>query len=363
MSGFSLPAKHKDFGNNKEVRELNKKTKAAVLAIVLAFSINGTALAAPTTSLQQKQQLEQQIEQLDNQISTVMSEIQDNEKDIKLVQTQIAKVEKEVKASEKKLATQQELFNDRLRAMYMSGSDSYINVLLEADGIGDFISRIEAVKTVITYDQKVMSELETAKAELDSKKADLQAKNDKVVATKAENQKKLDSLNKNKKDLDKKLAALQTYAGVSDGTSKSVASAVNNVNNIRDNTSAYVPSRGSADISSSAIVAYASNFIGTPYQWGGNGPNTFDCSGFTTYVFRHFGISLPRTAAGQQGVGVAVSKSNLQPGDLVFFGSPAFHVGIYVGGGCYIHAPRTGDVVKISSLSSRSDYSGARRVY
>jgi peptidoglycan hydrolase CwlO-like protein len=342
---------------------LNKKTKAAVLAIVLAFSINGTALAAPTTSLQQKQQLEQQIEQLDNQISTVMNEIQKNEKDINQIQSDITKVQKEVAASEKKLADQQELFNERLRAMYMSGSDSYINVLLEADGIGDFISRVEAVRTVITYDQQVMSELKAAKAELDSKKAALQAKNDKVVATKAENQKKLATLNTNKKTLDKKLVALQAYTGVSDGTSRTVASAVDNVNSIRDGASAYDPSRGAADISSNAIVAYASNFIGTPYQWGGNGPNTFDCSGFTCYVFRHFGISLPRTAAGQQGVGVAVSRSNLRPGDLVFFGSPAFHVGIYVGGGCYIHAPRTGDVVKISSLDSRSDYSGARRVY
>jgi len=342
---------------------LNKKTKAAVLAIVLALSINGTALAAPTTPLQQKQQLEQQVEQLDNQISTVMNEIQDNEKDIKQIQSDITKVQKEVSDSENKLSTQQELFNERLRAMYMSGSDSYINVLLEADGIGDFISKVEAVRTVITYDQKVMSELKAAKAELDSKKTELQAKNDKVVATKVENQKKLDSLNSNKKDLDKKLAALQTYASVSDGTSKTVAVAVSSVNTVRESASTYVPSRGSADISSSAIVAYASNFIGTPYQWGGNGPSTFDCSGFTSYVFRHFGISLPRTAAGQQGAGVAVAKSDLQPGDLVFFGSPAFHVGIYVGGGCYIHAPRTGDVVKISSLSSRSDYSGARRVY
>lgn len=342
---------------------MNKKTKAAVLAIVLALSINGTALAAPTTPLQQKQQLEQQVEQLDNQISTVMNEIQDNEKDIKQIQSDITKVQKEVSDSEKKLSTQQELFNERLRAMYMSGSDSYINVLLEADGIGDFISKVEAVRTVITYDQKVMSELKAAKAELDSKKSDLQAKNDKVVATKAENQKKLDSLNNNKADLDKKLASLQTYANVSDGTGKTVAAAVSNVNTVRESASTYVPSRGSADISSSAIVAYASNFIGTPYQWGGNGPSTFDCSGFTSYVFRHFGVSLPRTAAGQQGVGVAVAKSDLQPGDLVFFGSPAFHVGIYVGGGCYIHAPRTGDVVKISSLSSRSDYSGARRVY
>jgi peptidoglycan DL-endopeptidase CwlO len=342
---------------------LNKKTKAAVLAVIMALSINGTALAAPTTSLQEKQQLEIKVEKIDNQISMVMGEIKDSETEIKGIQADITNVEKEVKASEKKLADQQNLYNDRLRAMYMSGSNSYIGVLLEADGISDFITRVEAIRTVITYDQKVMSEMDAAKAELDGKKAALKEKNDKIVATKAENEQKLTALNKDKTELDKSLASLKTYANVSDGTSKTVAVAVTSVKTIRESATTYEPSRGAAEISSSAVVAYASNFIGTPYAWGGNGPDTFDCSGFTSYVFRHFGISLPRTASGQQGVGVSVAKSDLQPGDLVFFGSPAHHVGIYVGNGCYIHSPKTGDVVKISSLASRSDYSGARRVY
>ena len=342
---------------------MNKKTKVAALALIMALTINGTALAAPTTPLQEKQQIGQDIEKLDTQISTVMSEVEENKAEIAKIQTEIKKVESEVKSSEKKLLEQQDLYNDRLRAMYMSGSNSYIGVLLEADGLDDLISKVEAVKTVITYDQRVMGELNAAKAELDNKKGNLQANNDKVVATKAENQEKLTALNNDKKDLDKKLASLKTYANVPDGTSKTVATAVTAVTTIRATATTYEPSRGSASVSSSAIVAYASNFIGTPYAWGGNGPSTFDCSGFTSYVFRHFGVSLPRTAAGQQGTGASVAKADLQPGDLVFFGSPAHHVGIYVGNGCYIHAPRTGDVVKISSLGSRSDYSGARRVY
>jgi len=342
---------------------LNKKTIAAVLGVIIALSINGTALAAPTTSLQEKQQLQTKIETIDNQISTAMGEIKDNETEIKGIQADIITVGKEIKVSEQKLADQQKLYNGRLRAMYMSGSNSYIGVLLEADGINDFITRVEAVKTVITYDQKVMSDLNAAKAELDSKTAELKEKNDKVVAVKAENEQKLTALNKDKTDLNNTLASYKAYANVSDGSSKTVAVAVTAVNSIVQSATAYVPSRGAASVSSNAIVAYASNFIGTPYAWGGNGPSTFDCSGFTSYVFNHFGISLPRTAAGQQGVGVSIAKSDLQPGDLVFFGSPAHHVGIYVGNGCFIHAPQTGDVVKISSLAAMTDYSGARRVY
>jgi cell wall-associated NlpC family hydrolase len=79
-------------------------------------------------------------------------------------------------------------------------------------------------------------------------------------------------------------------------------------------------------------------------------------------VYAHFGIDLPRTSQAQQNVGVAVSRSELQPGDLVFFGSPAYHVGIYVGNGSFINAPKTGDVVKIASLDNRSDFTGGRRV-
>jgi len=339
---------------------LNKKTMAVALALLMAISINGTVLAAPTTSLQSRQQVETKIEKLDTQISDLMDEIQQNEDKIKKLNDDIAKVQNEIKISENKIADEQDLFNDRVRAMYMSGADSYVSVLLESEGLSDFIERIESIRTIISYDQKIMDKLKTEQVALESKKTALNTENEKVKTAKAENQQKLTALNKDKKDLDKLLVSLGSYS--SGGTSKAVASSLNNIASIRNSTQSYVPSRGAASLSSNAVVAYASNFLGTPYKWGASGPNSFDCSGFTSYVFRHFGISLPRTAAGQQSAGVYVSRSELKPGDLVFFGSPAHHVGIYVGNGCYIHSPRTGDVVKVSPLD-RSDYSGARRVF
>jgi len=119
--------------------------------------------------------------------------------------------------------------------------------------------------------------------------------------------------------------------------------------------------RQTSSTSSNAIVAYAESFLGTPYEWGANGPNTFDCSGFTKYVYAHFGISIGRTTYDQITEGQYVSRGNLQPGDLVFFGSGSpHHVGMYIGNNSYIHAPKTGDVVKISQLT-RTDYMSARR--
>lgn len=106
----------------------------------------------------------------------------------------------------------------------------------------------------------------------------------------------------------------------------------------------------------SEIVAYAKQFLGRPYVYGANGPNSFDCSGFTKYIYAHFGYSIYRTASSQLSNGVSVSRTRMEPGDLVFFrnntSKAASHVGIYVGNGQFIHASSTGDVVKISDLSS-----------
>ena len=122
-----------------------------------------------------------------------------------------------------------------------------------------------------------------------------------------------------------------------------------------------VGSRSTAEAASSSaigdqIVAYAKQFLGVPYVYGGNGPNCFDCSGFTKYVYAHFGVTLNRTATDQLANGTAVSKSQLQPGDLVFFRAnttkPVSHVGIYIGNGQFIHASTNTYSVQIDRLDT-----------
>jgi cell wall-associated NlpC family hydrolase len=119
--------------------------------------------------------------------------------------------------------------------------------------------------------------------------------------------------------------------------------------------------------STSKLIQYAFNFLGRPYVYGAEGPKAFDCSGFSSYVYNEFGVDLPRTAAEQSGVGAAVSKSNLEAGDLLFFNTAGYisHVGIYIGDGQFIHASSGSRCVTVSELSSSyyaRTYRGARRI-
>lgn len=118
----------------------------------------------------------------------------------------------------------------------------------------------------------------------------------------------------------------------------------------------------------SEVVNYAYKFLGKPYVYGAAGPNAFDCSGLTQYVYNRFGIDLSRTTYSQVNQGVKVDRSNLIAGDLVFFNTEGSisHVGIYIGNGEFIHAPRTGKPVMVSSLNDgyyAQKYATARRIF
>ncbi|WP_241395628.1 NlpC/P60 family protein [Clostridium beijerinckii] len=286
------------------------------------------------------------------------------ENDIQTTKKQITQVEKEVEAK-------QDVLDQRVRAMYINGQSNYLKILLESESFSDLITRAEAIRKIIGLDKQVISDLNDKKSEVESKKTSLEVKYNDLLALKSENEDKLTSLNTNIADQKKLIQEAKDqeklFASKVDESQAQVNATMNQVNKIRNEAPrATNASRGakSAPASDNNIIAYASNFLGTPYLWGGTSPSTgFDCSGFTQYVYAHFGISLGRTTYDQINDGYGVSRDALQPGDLVFFGKNGdpTHMGMYVGNNTYIHAPRTGDVIKISSMS-RPDYITARRV-
>lgn len=319
-----------------------------------------------------RQKLELSIEKLDNQIENYIMKIEENKKNIASLENDIKSVEKEIPEIEEDIKQKQEMLGKRLRAMYINGQSAYINVLLTSENFSDLITRIDAITKIINIDKKLVNDLNDKKSEMEIKKSSLNVKHNDLVALKVENEDKLAKLNSNiadqKKLIEEAKSMENLYASKIDESQSLIDATIKQLNTIKSEISNANLSRGggtsSAMVSNNEIIAYASTFLGTPYLWGGTSPETgFDCSGFTQYVYAHFGITLGRTTYDQIKDGYEVSKDQLQPGDLVLFGkdNDPTHIGIYVGNNTYIHAPRTGDVIKISSMD-RPDYITARRV-
>ncbi len=418
---------------------MRRKIVPLLIAVGLAMSVSVSTLAGTLTqrlNSQQKQLIEQQgsynlaqnnsdkleisIETLDSDIENIYTGIDQAKSEIYNTQKNIDQSTKDIAVAENNIKGEEALFNERMRVMFMNGADSYVEILLNSKGVEDLISRVENVKKIVEYDNKIIKELNGKKEAIEVRKKVLNDNKMKVLTLKADNENKLDKLSIKKKEqsqliveakkqqeLNKnKMAETQTLV---DGTTSQIKDAAdqkrqydlaiatkktqvitpsrgrvitvakNQTKTVekveaKANTQSYVQPKAQQQVvkqvsqpiqassaSSNAIVAYAETFLGTPYAWGADGPSTFDCSGFTKYVYAHFGISMGRTTYAQITQGQYVSRENLQAGDLVFFGSGSpHHVGMYIGNGSYIHAPHTGDVVKISQLT-RTDYMSARR--
>ncbi|MBU3099152.1 MULTISPECIES: C40 family peptidase [Clostridium] len=365
---------------------MRRKILPLLISIGLTMSVSMSTIAAPLSqqqdsySLAQKnlEKLELSIETLDFNIENIYSGIDKAKYDIISTQKKIDQNTKDILVAQSNIKGEQVLFNERMRAMYMNGAGSYVEILLDSNGVGDLISRVENIKNIVEYDKKIIKGLNDKKEAIELTQKSLNANKVKVLALKVSNENKLDKLSAEKKVQSKliveskkqqelhkdEISQTSKYDVVMNTQSvKQITPSRGNM--VRDVVEAQPSTRESAQQSSStssnAIIEYAKTFLGTPYAWGANGPNTFDCSGFTKYVYAHFGIDMGRTTYDQIDQGKYVSRGNLQAGDLVFFGTGSpHHVGIYVGNGSYIHAPQTGEVVKISQMT-RSDYMSARR--
>ncbi|AJA48593.1 protein P54 [Clostridium pasteurianum DSM 525 = ATCC 6013] len=406
---------------------MNKRILSAVLALGVVLTMNVRALAEPSldeqlnSSQQQYNQeqstlneaqkkvsdIELKIEMLDDEIQKNMIEIDNVKGKISKTEADINNAQKSIKRAEQDIKAEKELYNKRMRAMYINGSGGYINILLDSKGVSDLISKVETIKSIAEFNDKIISNLNERRQAVQEKKDKFARDKEKLIVLKSDSEKKLSDLN-NKKTQQQPLiaeakaqqnsaaelsastksqidaikqriasakAAEQAAANASQNNSSNNANseanrstnitANNNSNtNVSINRGGSLPASTGGSVSNDSVIAYASSFLGTPYVWGGTSPSPgFDCSGFTQYVYKKFGVSVGRTTYDQIKDGVGVSRDQLKPGDLVFFGtySNPHHMGMYVGDGMYIHAPHTGDVVKISPLN-RSDYLTARRV-
>lgn len=352
---------------------MNKKFVSSFMALVFALSLTCTNVSADVASDKAKvkqiqadrESIERTVSMMDNKIEGILIKIKSNEKDINDVQAQIKQAQIEITKAEENIKAEQLLFDQRVRAMYVNGTaTSYLEIVFDSNNFSDLISRVDNIKRIMNFNQGIIDNFKEKKAAVDLKKAALDEENKKLLALKADNEAKLSELNKQKSEQNTLIARLnaqerQYGAQIRAAEAAELAASKASISKLK-NTPVTVDSRGKAAYSSNAVLAYASNFLGVPYVWGGTTPKGFDCSGFVQYVYGHFGVKLPRVSQDQQDVGMLVSRDQLQPGDLVFFGDPAHHVGIYVGNGNMIHAPHTGAVIRIDKL--HSDFTYGRRV-
>jgi len=291
---------------------------------------------------------------------------------------------KHLVAARKSLVVAHGRIAERLRDLYINGEgDSTLEVLLGSSSLDDIIARLDAIDRVSNQDAQILRTVKQYRQEVTTRRAKLQqarADQARIVAEQAAQKESIESqlaeqnrlLDSVKDEIAQMRAEEQRRQVALAAEARARAQAAQLTTQLQQDTAqatydpSYVAPAYDADVPAarySHVVPIALQYLGIPYVWGGSSPSTgFDCSGFTAYVYAQVGVSLPHHAASQYNYGTPVPYDQLAPGDLVFF-SGLGHMGIYIGGGQFVHAPQTGDVVKISSMDERwGSYVGARRL-
>lgn len=338
-----------------------------LLVATLAIGLS-PALVAAQPSEDEQTQAKQDVEALQSRLEDAVERY--NFACSKLEQTQVAIEENQaqLEQAEAELAANKERLNDRVRAMYVSRHNEFLDVVVNAGNFDEFIVGMDLVKKVGDKDAELVANVKEAKAKLDGAKAALAEQEAEQRAAKEE-------MSSTKASVESDLAgAKDKLSGIEEEIRQAMARRAAEAEQASrrsnpddgDESEPSVPSpvtrrERPPGAPNSGVVGVAYDQLGKPYVWGAGGPDAFDCSGLTSYCYSvGAGIEITHSSYGQAGCGTPVSVDELQPGDIVGFRGWG-HVGIYVGGGQFIHAPQSGDVVKVSNLSDRSNFCGAVR--
>jgi peptidoglycan DL-endopeptidase CwlO len=287
-------------------------------------------------------------------------------------------------AARKSLNVAQRRIAERLRDIYVSGDeDTTLDVLLGARSLDDVISRLDAIERVSKQDSKILAEvreyrravhehrskLKDAREEQAQRVADRAAQKVSIESQLAERRQLLESVKdeiarmqaeERRRQAELAAQARARAQAALEAQEAEAAAAQQATSYAQPSIPEFDPNLASSRYGQ--VVPIALQYLGIPYVWGGSSPSEgFDCSGFVSYVYAQVGVSLPHHAASIWNYGSYVPRDQLEAGDLVFFHGLG-HMGIYIGGDQFVHAPHTGDVVKISGLSSYSGYYGAKRL-
>ena len=385
---------------------MNKHGIRLITAVVTSSMIVTPVLEAPSVDDLKKEKASKQneVSSLQSQRTTLMGKV--NTLESELIQTgeDITKAQSDLVFAQKKEKEQYAAMKKRIKYMYEAGNDSAFETLVTSDDFTDLLSKAEYVQNVHSYDRKQLQEYVETKQQISDLKDGLEKDQKELESKQAEYEKQGDNLNNlitsksaevanldseiqaaaeatareaaeraareaAAKEAERQQAAASNHNAASTSNRNNTTSnrnnttssstATSNRNNTTSSSSASVatkPSNSSSSTTTSgtnanggSIVSRAYSQLGKPYVWGACGPNSFDCSGFVSYCLTGSYTRLGTTLTFMGWTRV----SNPQPGDVV---TTATHCGIYIGNGQMIHAPHTGDVVKVGPVQSGMIY-------
>ena len=356
---------------------------AAILVAVALASVD-TAAADPTVDAKraQAQDVLNQIQEIDSQLSHAIEAYNGANVKLEEIRGELKANARHLVIAKSSLRNAETHLSARLVSLYVNGGEgNALEVLLGAESLDDMLNRMDAVERVSDQDALVLREVKSFRTEVKQRKLRLdraRTAQAQVVAQKADQRRSIEGqlaerqrlLSSIKSEIASIQAAerLRQQRLVAQAQARLTAASLESLESELQSDVFGAPMQEvfapAPDARYGGVVGVAMQFLGVPYVWGGASPSGFDCSGFSMYVYAAMGVSLPHHAASQYNMGTPVSRDQLQAGDLVFFNGLG-HMGIYIGGGQFIHAPHSGDVVKISSLSDSwyaSTWVGARRL-
>ena len=356
-----------------------RKAQAFVVGIA-ALCVAAGANADPgnvSSKQAQAQQVLAQIDQIDQSLGVAVEQYNLANVQLHRIEGDLRENRKQLTLARANLKIAQKSLAARLVRAYTSTEDtSTLALVLGSTSFEDLLNRVETINSTSSQDANIVRQVAQSRKEIQRHRTELSnahSEQQRIVAAKAAQRQHIESqltqrrqlLSSIKSEIQriKAAEAAQQRRLAASAQARTAAQPVVSVSGVGVGASTPEGSTIAPPNTHGGVVGVAMHYLGVPYVWGGASPRGFDCSGLVMYAFAQMGISLPHSSYAQFGMGTPVSISQLQAGDLVFF-SGASHVGIYIGGGQFIHAPHTGDVVKISSLSGyySSAFAGGRRI-
>ena len=369
----------------------------STLVALAALTAVTASIAAPKDAIPAKraaaQAAQAKIEALSNQIEPAIEAYNQASQELDGVQAEIKDNEHQIAATKSNIKRGQRDLANKLVVAYRVGDPDAIAALLSASTLQDMLGSVDVLKRSSSQLSSVIVELRASRSDLDKREKALvkagrraaelkqqKAANKAAIEAglaQAENLKsglesEIAGLKKEQqafeaqlaREAERRLRTQRSAIAAADAADPGIGGSGGGGSTSGGGGSVNIPAPPANGSIGARVIAAAMSYLGVPYVWGGASRGGVDCSGLTMLAYATVGIGLGHFTGSQWNSGAHVSMSQLAPGDLVFFYPDHHHMGIYIGGGQFIHAPHTGDVVKITNLSDRAgNYAGAVRPY